>query len=230
MYRKIGYLFWLTWVFIGELCLTAQAGMYNMPASVMDTTGTEKKSASYILVDAVGQGTPAGVSAGASFNLKAGFIYDAEFSLSLEDAIPGVIGKITDMLTDPDIVLSKQESKSLNQAIKFLEDALDALALYEASGDDAALGNALNKIKSAVNKMLAVSLDTSVYQKMLAQAAELVVTSRVNEIADIAGDIDPDIIQARNDLADGKDEILSGNYDLAVQSFVQAYNQAVLAL
>ena len=114
-------------------------------------------------------------------------------------------------------------------AIKFLEDALDAWALYEA-GDADALANALNKTKSASNKLIDSGVDTEIYQKMLAQASELAVTTEINSIASTAGDSDPNIVQARVFLSDGSSELLNAIYNDAVQSFTQAYNEALLVV
>lgn len=114
-------------------------------------------------------------------------------------------------------------------ALKFLEDALNAYALYEA-GDPDALANALNKTRIAIDKLIASGVETSIYQEMLAQSAELGVTAEINRIASIAGDNNPYVIQARYFLSNGSTELLYNIYDRAVQSFTQAYNEALLAV
>ena len=106
---------------------------------------------------------------------------------------------------------------------------MDSYAKYEV-GDDAALGNALNKTKSAIHKMIASGADTGVYQKMLTQSAELDVTSQINEIASIAGEGDSNVVQARVFLFDGSTELLNAVYNDSVRSFVKAYNEALLAI
>ena len=201
---------------------------FSISVSVMDSTGSTKSSPSYNLLDATGQPTPIGPSTSA-LNLEAGFIYGTVFSQPLDETIIGVIGGLEKLLVDAP--LSKQETKKVEMAIQFLEDALDAWALYD-SGDDVALANALNKTKSAINKLLSIEpdVDTQVYQKMLAQASELAVTTEINDIASVAGDTDPNVVQARIFLSDGYSELIGTVYDSAVQSFVQAYNEALLAV
>ena len=200
---------------------------FILSISVLDNTGTTKSSDNFNLLDTVGQPTPIGPSASDNFNLEAGFIYGTLFSMPLDKTIDGVIEGLNEILAnDP---LTKQEKKKIEMAIKFLEDALDAWALYEA-GDADALANALNKTKSAINKMIDSAVDTEIYQKMLAQASQITVTTEINSIASTAGDSDPNVIQARVFLSDGSAEVLNADYFNSVQSFTQAYNEALLAV
>ena len=203
---------------------------FILSISVMDSTGSTKRSDNFILLDAVGQPTPVGPSARNDFILEAGFIYGTSFSMPLDKTITSVIGGLEDLLSDPKLTLSNQEKKKIGMAIKFLEDALAAWALHEA-GDPDALANALNKTKSAINKLIDSGVDTEVHQKMLAQASELAVTGEINNIASIAtgGESNPNIVQARIFLSDGSAEMQSVVYNAAVQSFTQAYNEALLA-
>ena len=197
--------------------------------SVMDSTGTTKSSDNFNLLDAAGQPTPVGPSASENFTLEAGILYGTIFSMPLDTTISNVISALLEIHEDSS--LTKQEKKKIDLAIKFLEDALDAWTLYEA-GDPDALANALNKTKSAINKLIDSGVDTEVYQKMLAQASELAVTGELNNIASTAtgGESNPNIIQARIFLTDGSTELQSAIFDDAVQSFVQAYNEALLAV
>ncbi len=201
---------------------------YILSPSVMDSTGKEKGSNNFLLLDSVGQPTPIGPSQGNDFILEAGFIYQLQFTITLDNAITNAIGGLTDLLDTQG--LTNQQIKKIESAIQFLQQALASFAQYQA-GDLAALANALNKTKSAINKMLASGLNaTDVYQKMLAQAAELNVTSEVNRIALMAGETDPNVVQARVFLLDGSNELLGLVFDASVQSFTQAYNQALLAI
>ncbi|MBI3601032.1 MAG: hypothetical protein HY097_10395 [Nitrospinae bacterium] len=200
---------------------------YSLSTSVMDTSGSTKSSYGYNLLDSVGQPTPIGYSGGSNFKLEAGFLYGTRFSMPLDQTISNVIPALQGLLTDPS--LSKQQKKDIQMALKFLEDALNSYALYKA-GDTTALANALNKTRSAIDKLIASGVETGIYQEMLAQSAELGVTAEINRIASIAGDNNPYVIQARYFLSNGSTELLSAVYDRAVQSFTQAYNEALLAV
>ena len=125
--------------------------------------------------------------------------------------------------------LPAQQGKKIDSAIQFLQQALAAFALYQA-GDVNALANALSKTKSAIKKLIASGVNTDGYQQMLAQAAELNVTSEVNRIALIAGEASPNVVQARVFLFNGSNDLLNLVYGSSVQSFVQAYNEALLAI
>lgn len=207
---------------------------FILSVSVTDSAGESKGSPNFNLLDDVGQPSPIGESTSLNFILEAGFIYQTIFSTPLGVLIPVVITGLGDILADSTLTLTKQDIKKVESTIKFLEDALAAWALFEA-GDDAALANALNKTKSAINKLHAINdpaVDTQIFQKMLSQASELAVNSMINEkaLAATGGETNLNIIQARIFFSDGSAELLNESYDIAVQSFVQAYNEALLAV
>ncbi len=205
--------------------------LFNLSVSVMDSTGTSKSSPNFNLLDAVGQPTPVGFSKTDFFVLKAGFIYGTTFSTPLDKIIPGIIDDLIVFRDDPST--PKQDEQKIKLAIKFLKDALKAWDLFEG-GDADALANALNKTRNAINKLQDINdpaIDTQIHQELLAKASELAVNNKINEIAFNAagGETNPDIIQARIFFSDGSTELLNAIYDTAVQSFVQAYNAALLA-
>jgi hypothetical protein len=203
---------------------------YIISSSVMNSTGLEKSSSTYKLLDSVGQSTPTGVSNNnVNAKLEGGFLYGTQFAVPLDQTATSVITALGDILINNQ-TLTNQQRKSIELAIKFLQDALNAFALYQA-GDINALTNAMNKTKSAINKLIASGVaETEVYQQMLAQAAELAVTTEINRIASIAGDANAFVIQARVFLSAGSTALLSFLYSNAVQSFTQAYNEALLAV
>ena len=97
-------------------------------------------------------------------------------------------------------------------------------------GDPKKLTKTLKKTKDAIKKLIASGLDTAVYQKMLAQASELIVRTEINAIASIAGESDPNIIQARILLSDGSTEMLNTLYKEALKSFKKAFKKALKAV
>lgn len=228
--KSIGIILTLFFMASHSFAVEMSSANYIISSSVMDSSGLEKSSASYKLLDSVGQPTPIGVSNNnVNSKLEGGFLYGTRFALPLDQTAVSVIAALGDILINNQ-TLAKQQRKDIELAIKFLQEAMSAFALYQA-GDLNALANALNKTKSAINKLIASGVaETEQYQEMLAQAAELAVTTEINRIASIAGDTNAFIIQARVFLSDGSTALLGFLYGNAVQSFTQAYNEALLAV
>lgn len=200
---------------------------YTLRISTVTSTGQSKSSTDFRITDSVGQPTAIGRYDGDTYTLDAGFLYGTEFVDPAGETASNIINALTDIL---DIgSLTNQEEKKLEQAIKFLEDAIDSYAEYEL-GDLDALATELNKIKIAIKQMDLSGLDTQVYQEMLAQTAKVAVTAEINRISSIAGQTHPSIIDAMVFFNEGSVEFIDGLYEEAVRSFVKAYNTALPAL
>ncbi len=92
---------------------------FILSISVMDTTGTTKDSASFSLLDAVGQPTPVGPSASDNFNLEAGFIYGTMFSMPLDKTIDGVIEGLNEILAnDPSDEAGEKEDRDGDKVLR----------------------------------------------------------------------------------------------------------------
>ena len=211
--------------FSGEM----SGGDYIISTNEIGMTGTTSQGGDFLLLGIGGQPTPSGVSLSDTEDLEAGYIYATLFSRSPSDLIPIIIPGIEELLPG----LNKQAKKKVQLAVKFLEKALAALEQFEAdpvaNAND--LANALNEIKSAIKKLDDSGADTDGFEEILAQAAELMVTTEINRLAfeAVNGESDLSIIQSRLFLNDGTIDLLDGFYLTAVQSFVQAYNEALLA-
>lgn len=204
---------------------------YTISISEIGSSAALMSSTDHDLIGVIGQSTPAGPSESNLYNLESGFMYGTIFSMTLNNAIAAaILGLEKDILNNPELKLSRQEKKKIALALQFMGDALGALKLYDEGGNNEALANVLNKTKSAIKKMIDSGVDTEVYQKILAQASELAVKSEINEIAFTAGDENSNITQARSFLAEGFEELLNADYFRSVQSFTQAYNEALLAV
>lgn len=204
-----------------------ESDSFALSVSVKDSAGESKMSPSFNLLDAAGQSTPIGKSESANYALQAGFIYNTVFSMLPDKAL----ALVKDGLSALKGTMTKAEEKKIDQAIKFIDDALAAWALFEA-GDSDALANALNKTRSAIKNMIDSELpETLPFQLMLAQTSELAVNAEINIIASTAvgGEANPNIIQARTFWSDGSTELLNADYFKSVQSFTKAYNEAIAA-
>lgn len=200
---------------------------YTLRISTVTSTGQSKSSNNFNIIDSAGQPTAIGRYEGNTYILEAGFLYGSQFSDSAGETALNIINALTNIL---DIgSLTNQEENKLEQAIKFLEDAIDAFAEYEL-GDLNALTKALNKIKIAIKQMAMSGLDTQIYQEMLVQTAKISVAAEINRISSIAGPTHPSIIDAIIFLNEGSVEFIDGLYEEAVRSFVKAYNTALSAL
>lgn len=200
---------------------------YRLAATAFDTTGRRKASASFQLLDAVGQVTPVGFSGSDNFLLESGFLLAVGGKRPLDKLIPDIIAALNDLLAGG--TLGKNATKKIDQAIKFLEDALAAYQLY-LNGDPAALANALNKSRRAIANLVASGADTTAYQQMLAEAAQLAVTVELNRIGAVVGETNPFLVDAVLFAGLGDEALLGGLFETSVQNYTQAYNNALLAL
>jgi hypothetical protein len=211
---------------------------------VMDNAGETKSSDGYSLLDSVGQSTPIGSSTSPGYQLEAGFISTTVFTQSISEVLTGTttalvdieaeLTVLRDLATGADKVSLRQQINKIDGALADMQRALDSFALYEG-GDLGKLMTALNQSRQAIKDLEAfqaiteTDIDTVPYQKMLAQASELNVLAEINRIAVNVGETDPNIVSARSRFAAGSSELLAGSYRDSVNTFKQAFADALNA-
>jgi hypothetical protein len=214
----------------GSVFAEMSSGSYKISISVLDTAGTKKTSASFNMLDAVGQPSTIGESTGSTLRLESGFLYRTIFSRPLNKTLSDVLIAVTGIEDLPN--LTKQEKKKAGQAKKFLNDAIAAWNNYQG-GDLTQLANALNKTKQAIKNLSDLQksgIDTAAYQEMLTLSSQLAVENAINDIALMAGATNQFILNAWAEFEAGTVELYTPDYWRAVQSFSQAFNTALEAL
>jgi hypothetical protein len=211
---------------------------------VMDNAGETKSSDGFSLLASVGQSTPIGSSTSPGYQMESGFISTTVFSQSISEVLTGTTSALRDISAELTDLLEqagkkdkpgiKQQINKIEGAVADMQRALDSFALYEA-GELDKLTTALNQSRQAIKDMAdfqamtETDIDTVPYQKMLAQASELNVLVEINRIAAIVGEADPNIVSARSRFAAGSSEVLSGAYWDSVNTFKQAFADALNA-
>ncbi|GAB6042160.1 hypothetical protein [Endothiovibrio diazotrophicus] len=202
------------------LCAGPRSANYHLAASVMDAAGGQRTTATRRFVDALGQ-PAAALSVDSTRALRSGFIPQTPFQPLFNDRLVTSIQEaLTAIAQLPGT--STQEARRIDQAIDLLNRVL-------ADFDAGRFTQGLNEIRQAILDLEKVGPITEPYQRILAKAAEVVVTTEINVIASTAGDTNPFVIGARTLVTQGLSEWSAGDYRTAVNTFKDAYQQATLA-
>ena len=162
------------WLRVGLAALLASPAAWagaddtRLSASVRDNAGRSTHSDTHHLVDAVGQGGTIEVSRGAGTVLRAGFVPAIATAPALSrELLLAVIGELEPVRAEQD----RRDSRSVDQAIRFLEMAVGEFEIAAADGDEVRLVQVLNDVRQAIHFMTRLAPEAQGSVRLLGHAS-----------------------------------------------------------